>query len=105
VFEDELGRRCRASPHVVTAKLCNLLLDPTGERFLRSHEPPERLLRVLNRHASQDPIPSGHLDEVDPRAADAQVPLQGLVFAEVILPQILREPPPALLHVRQDGQD
>src|SRR5215208_4780660 len=69
VFEDELGRRSHArTPQVVTVKLRKLLLEPLGERLLRSHEPPERLFRVLRLQVSQDHVPSGHTDEVNPHA-------------------------------------
>src|SRR5215208_3011430 len=77
VFEDELGRWSHAPPQVVTVKLRKLLLEPTGERILRilrSHEPPERRCRVYRLHVSQDHVPTGHPDEVNPHAADAQVP-------------------------------
>src|SRR5215213_9132060 len=102
----EFGRGSPAQlVQVATVQLRNLLLDPIGERLLRSHEPPQRLCRVFHLHASQDHVPTGHPDEVNTHAADAQVPSKSLVFAEVVLQQILGEPPPVLLHVRQDGQN
>src|SRR5215208_1688360 len=106
MFEYELGRGSLAQPvDVATVKLRNLLLEPTGERILRGHEPSERLSRVYRLRVSQDQIPTGHTDEVNPHAADAQVPFKSLVFAEAVLQQVLGEPPPTLLHVRQDGQN
>src|SRR5215212_5650531 len=106
MFEYELGRRSLAQPvDVATVNLRNLLLEPTGERPLRGHEPSERLTRVYRLRVSQDHISTGHTDEVNPHPADAQVPFKSLVFAEVLLQQILGEPPPALLPVWQYGQD
>src|SRR5215216_3963852 len=106
VFEDELGRRSHArTPQVVTVKLRKLLLEPLGERLLRSHEPPERLFRVLGLHVSHDHLPPGCPGDVHPYAADAQAPPETLVLAEAVPQQILGKPPPLFLPIRQDGQD
>src|SRR5215203_3690331 len=75
MFEDEFGRRSHAPPsQLVTGKLRKLLLEPGGERLLRSHESPERLFRALRLHVGQDHVPSGHPGEVYRHAADVHVP-------------------------------
>src|SRR5215211_304828 len=105
MFEYELGRGSLAQPvHVATVKFRNLLLEPTGERILRGHEPSERLSRVYRLRVSQDHIPTGHTDEVDPHAADAQVPFKSLVFAETVIKKVRGNPPPPPPHTGKKGK-